>query len=79
MRDGIQLSEAITEDGAAVFRHACSVDLRHRFKARRVAVGVAADTGMVEDEEPEFERTLVAAPIVNRPGLSRRRSRSIQQ
>ena len=24
MRDGIQLSEAIISDGAAVFRHACS-------------------------------------------------------
>ena len=27
LRDGIQLSEAITGDGAAVFRHACWMDL----------------------------------------------------
>ena len=27
MRDGIQLSEAITGDGAAIFRHACWMDL----------------------------------------------------
>jgi bifunctional non-homologous end joining protein LigD len=26
-RDGIQLSEAITGDGAAIFRHACWMDL----------------------------------------------------
>ena len=27
MRDGIQVSEAITGDGAAIFRHACWMDL----------------------------------------------------
>ena len=27
LREGIQLSEAITGDGAAVFRHACWMDL----------------------------------------------------
>src|SRR4051794_4288764 len=27
LRDGIQLSEAITGDGAAIFRHACWMDL----------------------------------------------------
>jgi bifunctional non-homologous end joining protein LigD len=27
MRDGIQLSEAITGDGAAIFRHACGLRL----------------------------------------------------
>jgi bifunctional non-homologous end joining protein LigD len=27
MRDGIQLSEAITGDGAAIYRHACLMDL----------------------------------------------------
>jgi bifunctional non-homologous end joining protein LigD len=27
MRDGIQFSEAITGDGAAIFRHACWMDL----------------------------------------------------
>ena len=31
MRDGIQLSEAITGDGARIFRHACGMDLEaHR-------------------------------------------------
>jgi hypothetical protein len=28
MRDGIQLSESITGDGAAIFRHACWVALK---------------------------------------------------
>ena len=27
MRDGIQLSEAITGDGGRIFRHACAMDL----------------------------------------------------
>jgi len=27
MRDGIQLSEALTGDGARIFRHACSMGL----------------------------------------------------
>ena len=27
MRDGIQISEAVTGDGAAIFRHACWMDL----------------------------------------------------
>jgi len=27
LRDGIQLSEAITGDGATIFRHACRMDL----------------------------------------------------
>ena len=27
MRDGIQLSQAITGDGAVIFRHACLMDL----------------------------------------------------
>jgi ATP-dependent DNA ligase len=27
LRDGIQVSEAITGDGAAIFRHACWMDL----------------------------------------------------
>ena len=27
LRDGIQLSEAITGDGATIFRHACGMDL----------------------------------------------------
>jgi ATP-dependent DNA ligase len=37
MRDGIQVSEAITGDGATIFRHACGMDLEG-------IVSVASDT-----------------------------------
>jgi bifunctional non-homologous end joining protein LigD len=37
MRDGIQVSEAITGDGATIFRHACGMD-------REGIVSVASDT-----------------------------------
>ena len=35
MRDGIQVSEAITGDGAAIFRHACWMDLHHAVQIYR--------------------------------------------
>jgi len=33
MRDGIQLSEALTGDGIAIFRHACVMGLRASFRS----------------------------------------------
>jgi hypothetical protein len=55
LRDGIQLSEAITGDGAAIFRHAClDGPRRHRLEADRLALCERPDTCLVEDEEPEL-------------------------
>ena len=57
LRDGIQLSEAITGDGG---RHLSSCVLdgprRHRLETHRLALRERPDTGMAEDEEPNFER-----------------------
>ena len=41
MRDGIQLSEAITGDGGTLFRHACSMDLEG-IVSKRTALGTSA-------------------------------------
>ena len=55
LRDGIQLSEAITGDGAAIFRHACWMDPeRYRLEADRLPICERPDACMAEDEEPEF-------------------------
>ena len=55
MRDGIQVSEAITGDGG---RHLSSCVLdgprRHRLEAHRLALRQRTDQGMAEDEEPGF-------------------------
>jgi hypothetical protein len=48
MRDGIQLSEALTGDADRIFRHASGFGL----EARRLALRQRPDAGMVEDEEP---------------------------
>jgi ATP-dependent DNA ligase len=49
------LSEAITGDGVAIFRHACGLDLEgivsKRIGSRYVS---GRNAGMVGDEEPEF-------------------------
>jgi ATP-dependent DNA ligase len=59
LRDGIQLSEAITGDGAAIFRHACWMELEgivsKRIGSRYVS---RPDAGMAEDEEPELSARL---------------------
>src|SRR4051794_30343216 len=59
MRDGIQLSEAITGDGAAIFRHACGLGLEGIVSKRIGSRYVSGRTRLVEDEEPEF-RTAVS-------------------
>ena len=56
MRDGIQLSEAITGDGGRIFRHACQMGLEG-IVSKRVGSGrERPDAGMAEDEESGFER-----------------------
>ena len=55
MRDGIQLSEAITGDGAAIFRHACWMDLEGIVSKRdRLPICERPDACLAENEEPEF-------------------------
>ena len=41
MRDGIQLSEAITGDGAAIFRHACGLGLEG-IVSKRIGLSIPA-------------------------------------
>ena len=50
MRNGIQISEAITGDGATIFRHACWMDLEGIVsKAHRLPIRERPDAGMAED------------------------------
>jgi hypothetical protein len=68
MRDGIQLSQAITRDGARIFRHACWMDLEGCFKAHWLAIR-QRPAGMAEDEEPGFRATL--KELLRRADMSR--------
>jgi hypothetical protein len=55
MREGIEISEAITGDGAAIFRHACRFGPGgHRLEADWVALRERSDASIAEDEKPEF-------------------------
>ena len=57
VRDGIQLSEAITGDGAAIFRHACGLALEGFFSHRHwLPLRERPDACMAEDEEPEYDQ-----------------------
>jgi hypothetical protein len=53
--DGIQLSEAITGDGAAIFRHACG-PRRHSLEAHRFAIRERQNAGMAETKNANFKR-----------------------
>jgi bifunctional non-homologous end joining protein LigD len=56
MRDGIQVSEAITGDGAPIFSHACSMDLRvssQNVGSRYVSGRARA---WLKTKNPDFER-----------------------
>jgi hypothetical protein len=55
--DGIQLSEAITGHGTAIFRHACGLGFEG-IVSKRIGFTVREwpDKGVVEDQEPGFER-----------------------
>ena len=59
LRDGIQLSEAIT--GVCGHLSSCVKDepRRHRVEAGRVALHQRQNTGMAEDEEPGFSAQLM--------------------
>ena len=54
LRDGIQISEAITGDGATIFRHACRRDLEGIVSKRIGSRYVSERTRMAENEESEF-------------------------
>ena len=57
MRDGIQLSEAITGDGATIFRHACWMDLEGIVSKRVGSRYVSGRTGAwLKTKNPNFER-----------------------
>jgi bifunctional non-homologous end joining protein LigD len=53
--DGIQLSEAITGDGAAIFRHACG-PRRHSPEAHRFAIRERPNSCMAETKNANFKR-----------------------
>jgi ATP-dependent DNA ligase len=59
MRDGIQVSEAITGDGGRIFRHACAIDLEGIVSKRLGSRYVSGRTGMAQDKEPEFRAALI--------------------
>jgi bifunctional non-homologous end joining protein LigD len=57
LRDGIQLSEAITGDGAAIFRHACWMDLEGIVSKRIGSRYVSGRTrAWLKTKNPNFER-----------------------
>jgi hypothetical protein len=58
MRDGIQLSEAITGDGAAIFRRACWMDLDGIVPSASAHDTWVAGQEHGEDEEPELSAHL---------------------
>ena len=57
LRDGIQLSEAITGDGAAIFRHVCWMDLEGIVSKRLGSRYVSGRTrAWLKTKNPNFER-----------------------
>ena len=57
LRDGIQLSEAITGDGATIFRHACWMDLEGIVSKRIGSRYVSGRTrAWLKTKNPNFER-----------------------
>jgi bifunctional non-homologous end joining protein LigD len=57
MRDGIQLSEAITGDGARIFRHACLMRLEGIVSKRAGSRYVSGRTrAWLKTKNPNFER-----------------------
>ena len=57
MRNGIQLSEAITGNGAAIFRHACWMDLEGIVSKRTGSRYVSGRTrAWPKTKNPDFER-----------------------
>ena len=57
MRDGIQVSEAITGDGGRIFRHACAMDLEGIVSKRIGSRYVSGRTrAWLKTKNPDFER-----------------------
>jgi bifunctional non-homologous end joining protein LigD len=57
MRDGIQLSEAITGDGGRIFRHACGLNLEGIVSKRVGSRYVSGRTrAWLKTKNPLFER-----------------------
>ena len=62
MREGIQLSEAISGDGAAIFRHACAMGLEGIVSKRIGSRYVSGRTrAWLKTKNPNFERRWSAA------------------
>jgi bifunctional non-homologous end joining protein LigD len=62
MRHGIKVSEAITGDGATIFRHACGLGFEGIVSKRIGSRYVSGRTrAWLKSKNPHFERTLVAA------------------
>ena len=58
MRDGIQLSEAITGDGATIFRHACGLGLEGIVSKRVGSRYVSGRTrAWLKTKNPAFQRS----------------------
>jgi bifunctional non-homologous end joining protein LigD len=57
LRDGIQLSEAISGDGATIFRHACWMDLEGIVSKRVGSRYVSGRTrAWLKTKNPDFKR-----------------------
>ena len=58
MRDGIQLSEAITGDGGRIFRHACGMGLEGIVSKRIGSRYVSGRTRVwLKTKNPDFQRS----------------------
>ena len=69
MREGIQLSETITGDGAAIFRHACGMGLEgivSNVSARAMSAAERSERG--GSSAPDTARTLVLPVRHPNPG-----------
>ena len=72
LRDGIQLSEAITGDGAAIFRRACRMDLEGIVSKRIGSRYVSGRTGGMPESEGSglpatLEECLISSEFPYRP------------
>ena len=80
MRDGTQLSEAITGDGATIFRHACWMDLEGIVSKRIGSRYVSGRTWAWLKTNPNFERQRLASahdPLATRKRPQTALARSI--
>jgi len=58
LRDGIQISEALTGDGVTIFRHACWMDLEGTVSKRIGSRYVSGRTrAWLKTKNPNFQRS----------------------